>query len=109
MTIEEIKNIIESMALPSAYRFFRENEVPQLPYNIWYLDSSANFGADDKVYTRIDALIIEHYSAYKDFDGEAALEAVLDAAHLFWNKTETYLNTEHMFLVTYEMEVLING
>ena len=40
---------------------------------------------------------------------EAEIEAALEAAGLFWNKSESYLTSEHMYEVLYEMEVAINA
>lgn len=109
MRISEIKTLLAQLGLPVAYLFWPEKLAPPLPYIVWYLPNSNNFNADDRVYKRVDALNIELYTATKDFAKEAALEAILDAAGLVWDKTETYLNTEHMFQVLYTTEVLINA
>jgi len=44
-----------------------------------------------------------------EFETEENLEAVLDDYGFVWDKTETYLNTEHMYEVIYEMEIVIDG
>lgn len=108
MTKEEITEMIASIGLPYAYYSFPEKEAPELPYVIYNYPNSDNFGADNRVYARIDALDIELYTANKSPEREAQVESVLNGAGLFWNKTETYINTEHMYEVLYEMEVLIN-
>lgn len=108
MTKEEITEMIASIGLPFAYYSFPEKEAPALPYVIYNYPNSDNFGADNRVYARIDALDVELYTANKSPEREAQVEAVLNGAGLFWNKTETYINTEHMYEVLYEMEVLIN-
>lgn len=108
MTISEIKTLMTQDGTPAAYLFWPESQVPALPYKVWYLPNTNNFAADDKVYQQISPLNIELYTATKDFEKEQALEAVLDGAGLVWDKTETYLNTEHMFQVLYTTEVLIN-
>lgn len=108
MTITEIKTLMTQDGTPAAYLFWPEKQVPNLPYKVWYFPNTNNFAADDKVYQQIAALNIELYTATKDFEKEQALEAVLDGAGLVWDKTETYLNTEHMFQVLYTTEVLIN-
>lgn len=109
MTAEEVKAMIDSMGFPNTYDFFPIGEVPTPPYIVFYYPSSSNFGADDEVYQRIDALNIELYTPIKSFRAEKAVEDVLTANHMMWDKTETYINSEHMYEVLYEMEIVVNG
>lgn len=108
MTLEEIKTLMASTGMPSAYYSRPEKAAPALPYILFYLPNSENFGADDRVYARIETLNVELYTVHKDPEAEAAVEAVLNDAGIFWDKTETYINSESMYEVLYEMEVLIN-
>ena len=48
---------------------------------------------------------VELYTDLKDPELEARLEMVLDAAGLFYNKTESYIDSEKLYEVLYEMEV----
>lgn len=109
MTVIEIKELIESIGLPCTYYSYPVGEAPPLPYVVWYFPNSANFSADDRVYQRIDALNIELYTENKDFELEARVEAVLDAAGMYWDKVEAYITDEHMYQVLYQMEEFING
>lgn len=113
MQYTDIKNLLAQTGLPVTYYSWPEDDplhpVPALPYIVWYLPGSENFSADDKVYQQIQTLNIELYTETKEFATEKALEAVLDAAFLLWDKTETYIDTEHMFQVLYTMEVFINA
>lgn len=109
MTYEEINEMIDAIGLPYAYYTFPVNEAPNLPYIVFYYPKSDNMPADDEVYQRIDSLNIELYTPTKSFDDEQAVETVLAANHMVWDKTETYLNSEHMYEVLYEMEIIING
>lgn len=52
---------------------------------------------------------IELYTNKKDPDIEAKVEAVLTEHGFFYEKTESYLESEKMYEVLYEMEVLISG
>ena len=45
----------------------------------------------------------------KDFEKEAALEAVLKNNGLTYYKEENYISSENMWQIAYEMEVIING
>lgn len=109
MTFEEIEAMINSVGLPVAYYSFPEKEAPVLPYIVYYYPSTNNFAADDSVYGRINALNIELYTKDKDFELEETVEAVLDGHQMVWNKNESYLDSEHMYEVLYEMEINING
>ena len=47
---------------------------------------------------------IELYTDEKDFELEERVEAALDAADLFWQKSEQYIKSENMYEVLYEVE-----
>jgi hypothetical protein len=109
MTYEDFKNMIDSMGMPAAYYQWPVNMAPPLPYVVFYYPSSDNFTADDEVYTKIESVNLELYTANKSFDAEASVESVLKANHIPWQKTESYLDSEHMYEVLYELEIVING
>lgn len=48
---------------------------------------------------------IELYTDEKSPDTEAQLEALLDGAGLFYDKTESYIESEKLYEVLYELEV----
>lgn len=107
MPIEKIKDILAEAGLPVTYYQWPEEGVPELPYLVWYLPSSDNFAADNKVYQRIERLNVELYARERDFDAEADLEAVLDEYELVWDKTSAFIETEEMYQTLYEMDLLI--
>lgn len=108
MTTAEIATMVSSIGDDYTYYSFPVGEAPELPYNIFYYPNRDDFNADGTNYQQITNLIIEHYSDEKDFDGEAAVEAVLETNGLVYTKTESYISDEKMFMVTYEMEVLLD-
>ena len=63
------------------------------------------FGADGKVYFKAKQLDLELYTDKKMPELEEQVEAVLDAYELFYEKTETYIESEKLYEVLYEMEV----
>lgn len=109
MRVTEVKEMIESIGLPCTYYSYPVGQAPPLPYIVWYFPNSDNFSADDEVYAEIEALNIELYTANKDFEKEKQVEDILNANDEFWQKSETYINDEHMYEVLYELEVIING
>lgn len=109
MKISDIKTILAETDLPVTYLQWPEEGVPELPYLVWLLPSSDNFGADDKVYKRIETLQVELYSAQRDFAKEAAVEAVLDKYDLFWDKESLWVDSESMNETIYTAEVYIEA
>ena len=106
MTYKEIATMINSIGLPYAYRFFPEKEVPPLPFIVFYYPNNNDFPADNVNYVPIISVNIELYTKSKDIDQEDAVEAVLAANGFFFEKTESYLPSEHMYEVLYEMEFI---
>lgn len=109
MQYSKIKTILAETSLPVTYYSWPEKQAPALPYLVWYLPNSDNVAADNKVYKKVDALNVELYTKTKDFAKEAVVEAILDKYNLVWNKTESYLDSEQMYEVLYEMEIVVNG
>ena len=105
MTFEEIVTMLTDTGLPFAYHHFAEGESPDPPFLIYLSPGSHNFGADGVVYFKVNLLDIELYTDIKDPDAEALVESVLDAAGIFYDKTESYIEEENLYEVLYEMEV----
>ena len=109
MTYTDIADMLTETEIPFTYYSFPEKEAPQLPYICYYYPGSDNEPASDRVYQRIDNLTIELYTETKDFSLEQEFEAVLDSYGIVWDKTEEYINTERMFMITYTTQVAIEG
>jgi len=113
MLIAEINTMLGQTGLPKTYYSWPEDDpahpVPPLPYIVWYFPNTDNFAADDRVYSHIEALNIELYTRTKDFETEAAVEAVLAAHDIVWNRQESWIESEKMYEVLYTTEVIING
>lgn len=108
MTLANIKTLLEGITGFSnkvVYHHWPVGEAPALPWIVFYEDGSNNFAADGIVYTPITDVTIQLYSKLKDPTSEAAIEAALTAAGVFYDKSEAYLDDEHCFVETYEIEV----
>lgn len=103
MTLKEFKDILENAGFPVTYHFWPERKAPSMPYICYYISDSDNFAADGMVYYPVNRVQVELYTELKDTDAEAALETAL--ASFYWNKTETYIDTEKCYQVAYEIEV----
>lgn len=104
MGLDDLYDILK-VVYPTAYWSFPENEAPAMPYIVYFETSTDNFGADNKVYHKIKGISVELMTKTKDPTAEAAVEAALDAADIFWNKTESHLDDEDAYMVVYDMEV----
>lgn len=112
MTYTQISEMISGIGYPYAYYQFAndpQNPPPPPPFICFYYPNSDDLKADNVNYARIDALIIELYTDEKDFIAETAVESVLKYYEIPFGKTETYIDSEKMFQITYTMEVVING
>lgn len=109
MTEKEVFQIVKSIGFPTAYHHFEEGQEPEKPYLVYLYPGTNNFSADGTVYQGINQLDIELYTERKELEAEKRVEAVLKEHGFFYEKTETYLESEKMYEVLYEMEVLIDG
>ena len=111
MTIENIVEMLQEMNIPIAYDHFAEGESPEPPFICYLIPGSDNFAADGKVYFKMNEVRIEMYTDFKDLDLESRVEGVLDGHEIFYNKSETWIQSEKLYEVMYsfEMEGLNNG
>ena len=105
MILEDFVRILEECGIPFAYDHFAEGESPEPPFICYLLPGSDNFAADGQVYFRISEVRVELYTDRKAPDVEAKVEAALDAAGIFYNKSEIWIQSEKLYEVLYSMEV----
>ena len=103
--MDELKSIIAEIQMPSAYHHFAEGEAPQPPFICWLLPGSNNFSADGMVYFKINKAHIELYTDKKDLAAEGAIETVLDAHEVFYNKAEDWIEEERLYVVVYTLSM----
>ncbi len=105
MTYEQIKEMMEETGLPFAYHHFAEGESPVPPFLIFLSPGEDTFSADNNMYFSFKQLDIELYTDRKDPEPEKELESILHQHNIFYNKTESWIASEKMYEVLYEMEV----
>ncbi len=103
--MDKLLDILKQTGLPFAYDHFAEGESPEPPFLCYLLPGSDNFAADGRVYFKIDDVHIELYTDLKDPALERRLEAVLDAHSIFYNKSETWIDSEKLYEVLYQFEM----
>jgi len=109
MTYAEISQMISAVGIPYAYHHFEEGSGQQPPFITFYYQGDNDFIADNINYQAIRPLTIELYTDNKDFALEAAVESVLTAHDLAFSRTEVFIDSEQMYMVTYYTEVIINA
>ena len=107
--METLIKILKAVGLPFAYDHFAEGESPEPPFICYLTPGSDNFAADGQVYFKIDDYHIELYTDFKDLSVEAKLEEALDAASIFYNKSETWIESEKLYEVLYQFELEVNN
>ena len=103
--MEKLLSVLDSIGIPYAYDHFAEGESPEPPFLCYLLPGSDNFSADGKVYHKISEVRLELYTDYKDLASEQKVEDTLDAAGLFYNKTETWIDSEKLYEVLYSFDM----
>lgn len=111
MTIENLVEMLQELKIPFAYDHFAEGESPEPPFICYLIPGSDNFAADGRVYFKLNEVRIEMYTDFKDISLESRVEDVLDGREIFYNKSETWIQSEKLYEVMYsfEMEGLNNG
>jgi hypothetical protein len=109
MTYKQIASMVSSIGLPYAYYQFPEGTAQAPPFVVFFYADTDDVFADDTNYQRIATLNIELYTSEKDFSTESTVEQILKNNNLTYYKEENYIDSEQMWQIAYEMEVIING
>ena len=105
--MDKLLDILKSIGFPYAYDHFAEGEAPDPPFVCYLLPGSDNFSADGKVYLKVSSVNIELYTDSKDLSVEQKLETVLDTHGIFYEKSETWIDSEKLYEVLYVFEMPI--
>lgn len=112
MTYQDVATLISSIGLPYAYYQFPENDpnnpAPDPPFVCFYFSGSDDLLADDTNYQKIRPLVIELYTDNKDFTLEETVETALNSAGLVFSRSETYIDAEKLYMVTFNTEIVIS-
>lgn len=97
-----LKEILEQLNIPVAYDHF--NTATNPPFLAYRRYSTSNFGADNKVYKKLENYYLELYTEYKDIELEEELEKLLDDNDIFYEvASEDYIDTEQIYQVVYNI------
>ena len=101
----KILELLGGLDLPIAYDHFAEGESPEPPFICYWYPESNHFAADGRVYFRKNVVHLELYTDFKDLNLENKVEAVLDEAGIFYNKSEVWIESEKLYEVLYRFEM----
>lgn len=110
MTLAEIYALLKQTGYPVAYHHFESsptNPAPTPPYIIYLTPYSTNFGPDNKKAMIVNKrLQVELYTSIKDIAAENKLESVLSNANIQYDKTEGYIESEKLYQIIYEFNLI---
>lgn len=104
--MHEIVKILQETGLSFAYDHFAQGESPDPPFICYLLPTTNNFSADGKVYQTIEQVQIELYTDKKDPVSEKKITAVLDKHGIFYNQTETWIESEQLYETVFSFDAL---
>ena len=99
--------MINSIGIPYAYYQFPDGTGQACPFICFFFSDSNDLAAENTNYQKIRTLNIELYTDNKDFALEETVETVLNSNGLVYDRSESYLDSERMFMVVYTTDILI--
>lgn len=108
MTRRQVAQMIAGMGMPYAYYQFTEGTAEAPPFVCYFYNGIDDLYADGVNYQKIERLHIELYTAEKDFEKEGIVESTLTANGFPYTKEINYINSEKLWQIAYETEVIIN-
>lgn len=110
MKLAELYTLLKQTGYPVAYHHFvsdPKNPPPPPPFIVYWVPNSSSYGADtSKALIRNNTVHVELYTVKKDLDAEAKIENVLDGAGIQYEKTETWIDSQKLFQVVYEFDLI---
>ena len=107
MKRRDVKLMIDEICATNAYYQFEDGTDVAPPFCCYYFPDDGFFFADDKNTVRIGHLVIEIYTAHKDFTLDRTAEIVLKSYGLTFTRDEAYINDEKLYMSTFYADVLI--
>lgn len=104
MTQSQLYAELNKLGLPVAYSQFEEYTEP--PYIIYVGDGNSDIMADDHNYIEVKDFDIILHTNKKDLVSEALIENKLKELYIPYGKYETYIDSEKVFQVVYEISII---
>lgn len=104
MTQAELYQELSKIGYPLAYSHFEEYQ--ETPYMVYLFSYSSDLIADNRNYKDISNFSIELYTDKKDLVAEKKVEDKLKELELPYFKSETWIESESVFQVLYEIQLI---
>ncbi len=104
MTQAELYQALKSIGFPVAYGSFTNPVTP--PFITYQFAYSNDMMADNINYVAIDDFQVELYTKKKDPVAEQKVQDKLKELGLPYRKFETFIDTENLFQILYEIQIL---
>ena len=102
---KEFGSLIGEFGLPHAFwEFDNEEEVPPLPYIVYYDLEPSIFHADNQAYYLASRFAVEFYSEKKEDGKIAELEAFFNAHKWAFTHEPSYIPEEELFMEYFEVQ-----
>ena len=105
MSYEEINEMMQEIGLTYAYHHFAEGESPDPPFLLFLSPGENTFSADNLMYHSFKQLDIELYTDRKSPEMEQRVEEIILQHEIYYTKTETWIESEKLYEILYEMGV----
>lgn len=108
MTQLELFNQLETTGYPVAYSHFdvdENNPPPSPPYIAYIRLTDDNISSDAKVHGKFKNYQVELYTLKKDLAAEKKVEEVLSKIDTDYKTFETYIESEGLYQVAYQITV----
>lgn len=98
-----IKRKLDAVGIPYGYRRFKGKEIPGIPYILYFFERERFSGTDARNRVCRSDVVIELYTAEKEFSLEEAIETQFSAHEI--EKSEDFDDADEVFRITYEFSV----
>lgn len=103
MTLAEIYALLKQTGYPVAYHHFESSPTP--PYIVYLRAFDNNISSDFAVLGKFKNYQVELYTAKKDLAAEQKIEAVLNIIDPDYETSETYIESEALYQVVYQIRL----
>lgn len=104
MTYLDLIQEMRDLGFPCTYHHF--NTPPATPYTVVLYAYSADVQADNHNYTEVGNYQLELYHTIKHPPSEKLIENRLRELRLPYQKTETYIESEGLYQIIYQVRLL---
>lgn len=104
MTQAELFTALKTLGMPVAYGEFTAPTVP--PFITYQFAYGNDLMADNQNYTEISNFQVELYTVKKDLVKEALVQNLLKSLRLPYSKIEAWLDSENLWQVIYEIQLI---